>query len=106
MGATMTDYRTLPEADETALLQAVTIKGPIAVAISAIPESFQLYENGQFKDSSDAFYLYKNRQFGLDCTDKMLQYCAAVGGTNRATKKVMPFAQSPRVLPVTACAVI
>lgn len=49
IAATCSGYRTIPQGDEQALLQAVASKGPIAVAIAA-NSNFMSYNGGIYDD--------------------------------------------------------
>lgn len=51
IAATCSGYRTIPQGDEQALLQAVALEGPIAVAISA-NSKFMSYKSGIYDDTT------------------------------------------------------
>ncbi len=51
IGATVTGYVRIPYSDESALLEAVTTVGPIAVAIDASDTTFQQYSGGVYYNS-------------------------------------------------------
>lgn len=52
VGAKVTGYVDIPTGDEHALAVACATTGPIAVAIDASHESFQLYESGVYDEGS------------------------------------------------------
>lgn len=50
VAATISDYKDIPQGDESALKEAVASIGPISVAIDAGHQSFQLYDGGVYDE--------------------------------------------------------
>ena len=65
IGSTCTGYVALPPGDEIALQGTVERVGPVAVAIDAGEQSFQLYESGVYDEP--------------DCTDDVNHAVLVVG---------------------------